>query len=264
MCYLGHLYKGRSQKTGKCVTFPFWGWGVVRFPNPSSQAKTLSSEISLLLKAYQVIFGKPKSFWGAKACFTIGEVISDQFDHLKFFLVLGIWVHIPGNGKQDQVEIFCTRGCWGGTYCHRNKYSKIIRRVIHSHHTRHNTTQKVNIFVTTKTFLKCKINHDFFTNKGFPKVFLWKREHSNILNIYWIYWRWIWRDVITNDNEMHVNMYFIIICNNNSLNSSSMASPAFQLRIQSCKKELIIFICCLFTSKLITIGEIKLTSPSLV
>ena len=110
---------------------------------------------------------------------------------LNFFLVLVILVHNPGNGKQDQVEIFCTRGCWGGTYCHRNKYSKIIRRVIHSHHTRHNTTQKVNIFVTTKTFLKCKINHDFFTNKGFPKVFLWKREHSNILNIYWIYWRWI-------------------------------------------------------------------------
>ena len=53
-------------------------------------------------------------------------------------------------------------------------------------------------------------------------------------------------DVITNDNEMHINMYFIIICNNNSLNPSSMTSPAFELRIQSCKKR--IFICSLLSS----------------
>ena len=94
---------------------------------------------------------------------------------LNFFLVLVILVHIPGNGKQDQVEIFCTRGCWGGTYCHRNKYSKMIRRVIHSHHTRRNTTQKVNICVTTKNVPKVQNKPWFFFHEqGVPKSVLVK------------------------------------------------------------------------------------------
>ena len=38
------------------------------------------TQTHFLMSTYQVIFGMPKWFWGAKTCFTeSGEVISDQF-----------------------------------------------------------------------------------------------------------------------------------------------------------------------------------------
>ena len=88
-----------------------------------------------------------------------GEVLSDQFDHFKLIL---FWVPEcsfckKNLTKRDKVGIFRLRGGVGSPV---------------PTSTNHNTTQKVNIFVKTKNVpnvLKCKINHNFFSTKGFQK-----------------------------------------------------------------------------------------------
>ena len=50
------------------------------------------TQTHFLMSTYQVIFGMPKWFWGAKTCFTKrGVVISDQFEHLTMFSFWGKW-----------------------------------------------------------------------------------------------------------------------------------------------------------------------------
>ena len=73
--------------------FPNWGGGL--------------TQTHFLMSTYQVIFGMPKSFWGAKTCFTKrGEVICWTARSMERSIFFFLKIHISAPGERNCPNFF--------------------------------------------------------------------------------------------------------------------------------------------------------------